>query len=102
MKRFRLNLDLSQEAVAEYLNITREEVSYYENGHRNIPTKVISGFSKLAGVQEFDLYEENGAVSALNLAFAFRADDLSKTDFETIAGFKKIVLNYIKMRDLSA
>ncbi len=99
IKRYRIRLGISQEALADYLGIHREEVSYYENGRRNIPQKSISGMAKLFGVDECVLFEENMEVSSLNLAFAFRADELNRNDLEAIAFFKKMAMNYLKMKN---
>lgn len=101
-KKYRNNLDLKQQEVADYLGIAREEVSYYENGQRVIPTKIVSAFASLVGIAEYDLYQEDQTQSSLNLAFAFRADQLCNEDLTAIAKFKKIVTNYAKMKKLQS
>ena len=50
-------------------------------------------------MDEYDFYEENIAKVNANLAFAFRADELSGDDLKTIASFKKIAMNYLKMKE---
>ena len=41
---------ISQEAVAEYLDTTRQTVSRYENGSNVIPADVLAGLSQLYNV----------------------------------------------------
>lgn len=98
IQRLRKSHGLTQEVFAEYLGINREEVSYYENGSRNIPSKIITKAAQLFAVAEYDLYEENPALASLNVAFAFRSDGLEATDLDSIAQFKTIAMNYLKMR----
>ncbi|MDD2983899.1 MAG: helix-turn-helix transcriptional regulator [Crocinitomicaceae bacterium] len=98
IKYFREKLDLGQQELANYLDITREEVSYYENGKRSIPTDIISKASQLFGVDEYDFYENDAEAICANVAFAFRADYLQSEDLQQIADFRKIVLNYLNMK----
>lgn len=93
---FRDRMNLTQEQLGHYLGISREEVNYYENGKRNIPSLVITKTAELFGIGEYDLYEENADLLETNLAFAFRAN-LCNDDLVHIAEFQKIVRNYIKM-----
>ncbi len=102
LKDFRIKLGLTQDQIAEYLDISREEVSYYETNRRNVPSELISKYSKLFGVDEYDLYEEDSAIKNLNLAFAFRANEISSNDLKVIADFKKIALNYLKIKSALA
>ena len=62
IRQFREGLNLSQSQFAEYLGVTREEVSYYENGHRTIPSKLISKAATLFCVDEYDLFEQDPAL----------------------------------------
>ncbi|MFC4871744.1 helix-turn-helix transcriptional regulator [Negadavirga shengliensis] len=94
----RQKMALTQEQVADYLQINREEVSYYENGKRSMPSSLLSKIANLFGVDEYDLFEEDMGMARVNLALAFRADTLDPEDLEQIAGFKKIVMNYLRMK----
>jgi len=97
-RRFRERMGLTQDAMAQYLNISREEVSYYENGKRPLPTSLISEAAKLFGIDPHVLLEENPEIAAANTALAFRAENLSADDLRQIADFRKIVLNYLQMK----
>ncbi|ADR23136.1 hypothetical protein MATR_30150 [Marivirga tractuosa] len=98
LKRYRESLGLSQVQLADYLSINREEISYYENGKRTMPVKLIEKAAKLFGIDEFDLYESDPEHNDAKVALAFRADSLGKEDLEQIADFRKIVLNYLAMK----
>jgi len=100
IKEFRIKLGLTQDGLAGYLNVSREEVSYFENGKRIVPAALIPKLASLFGVDEYDLFEEDSALSNLNIAFAFRANEISADDLSAIAGFKKIALNYLKIKKL--
>jgi len=97
-KRLRENLHLTQDQLAQYLNKTREEISYYETGKRDIPLPVLEKSADLFGVTLSDFFEENPS----GIAFAFRADDLNKSDLEAISKFKRIMKNYQRINRLMA
>lgn len=100
IRLFREEMGLNQEALAQYLGIAREMISYYENGTRPIPTEQLSKLANLFCIEEYDFYEEDPAKRKLNIAFAFRANALDAKDLDGIAQFKKIVRNYVNMKAL--
>ena len=97
IKLYREKIGISQESLADYLGVSRGEMNYYENGKRTIPSKVIEKASRLFGIDEYDLYDENIETQQANTAFAFRANFLTAEDLGKIADFRRIVLNYLKM-----
>lgn len=100
LQALRRKLGFTQDQVAEFLNINREEISYYENGNRSMPTDLMSQVANLYGVDEYDFFEENLDLATVNLALAFRAESLKPSDLTQIAQFKKIVMNYLRMKSL--
>lgn len=97
---FREILGFSQNELANYLGVKRELISYYENGRRNVPVTVLNKLADIFGVELSELLEEDMKISNANLAFAFRSEDLQPSDLENIASFKRVVLNYLKMKRL--
>ena len=98
LKMWREKLGYSQEKIAEYLGISRENISYFENGDREIPIKHLEKLANLFGIEPIVLMEENPSVSHAEMALAFRnGDDLSAEALNNIAQFKKIVRNYLLM-----
>lgn len=100
IKTFREKLKMTQGELASFIGVSREVVSYYETGSRDIPIAILEKISTVFGVEVIDLMEENPESVNLKLAFAFRANQLSTEDFETIARFQRIVKNYEKMKKL--
>ncbi len=90
---------LSQQQIAEYLGVTREFISLIESGKRDISINNLTKLADLFGIELSDLIEEDNEVQDINLALAFRAND-SSVDLESIASFKRIVLNYMKIESL--
>lgn len=101
IKAFRERLGLNQDQLAEFLGVKREMVSYYENGTRTVPLESIKKLADFFGVELIDLIEENADLKTANVAFAFRANELSPSDFENITTFRKIVKNYLKLTKLN-
>lgn len=96
-KKLRENLGFSQEKVGQYLGCLREEISYYENGTRDIPLSVLEKASDLFGVELIDFFSEE---ETIGIRFAYRAEDSTLEDLNQIARFKKIIKNYQRINRL--
>jgi transcriptional regulator with XRE-family HTH domain len=97
LKCFREKLGYSQSDIAELLGVDRSTISKYELGEREISIINLNKLSDLYGIELEELIMENPVQQNVGLAFAFRKEGLDKEDLESIAGFQKIVKNYIKM-----
>lgn len=97
IKNLREKFSYTQAFIADYLGITAAAVNQYENDARTIPENVIAKLALLYNVEEFDLYEENPEKQNLLTSFAFRADEITPEDMDTISRFKKIISNYVNM-----
>lgn len=98
IRTLREKMGLTQDALAQYLGTSREQVAYYETGKRSTPSAQLSKLANLFCMNEYDFYEEDLQSRGINIAFAFRADEVQPQDLESIAQFKKIVRNYISMK----
>ncbi|RZJ63091.1 MAG: XRE family transcriptional regulator [Flavobacterium sp.] len=98
IKAFRARIGLTQEAMAEYLATSREQVAYYENGSRTVSSEHLAKMADLFCVNEYDFFEADTAQKTVNMALAFRAEELQAVDLVSIAKFKKIVRNYLNMK----
>jgi transcriptional regulator with XRE-family HTH domain len=98
IRQFRERMQLSQNAVADYLGVARETISYYENGNRPAPTSHLQRLADLFGIDAYDFFEADAIEQDINVAFAFRADTLTTEDLDSIAAFRRIVNNYRKMK----
>lgn len=96
-KKLRDNLGFTQEKVGQYLNCTREEISYYETGSREIPLSILERAADLFGVELVDFFSEEESVG---IRIAYRAEDCSVEDMTQIAQFKRIIKNYQRINRL--
>lgn len=92
---------LTQESIAEYLDVSRPVISYYETGERNIPLIHLEKLADLYSVDIEDLMSDSPLVQQAAVAFAFRTDGLRAGDLKCIAEFQKIIKNYLKMQRIS-
>jgi transcriptional regulator with XRE-family HTH domain len=102
MKSLREKFGYVQENVAEYLGISRELVSMYETGEREIPIDVLEKLSNLFCVDPDVFFAETPEEAIAQVAFAFRKDEMDAGDLEQISAFGKIVKNYLKIKKLDA
>ena len=101
LRLFREKMHLSQERLSEILDINRVTISQYETGSRAATIRDLEKIAHFFGVEEADLMEENFEDIAVKIAFAFRADALTDVDFKSIAMFKEIVFNHIRLKKLA-
>ena len=100
IKLYREKNCLSQQTVADYLNIKREALSYYENNERDAPLEILEKLADLYGADLTDFFETNPDLIQTNIAFAFRAEMIEEKDFIQLASFRKAVKNYFKICEL--
>ena len=98
IKRLREQMGLTQEALGQYLGTSREQVGYYELGSRAVSAAHLAKLADLYCMDEYEFYEEDLEKIQINLAFAFRAENISPDNLNTIAQFKRIVKNYLNMK----
>lgn len=97
LKAYREQNKFSQEAVASYLGIKRELLSYYETDAREAAIEVLEKLADLYGADLADFFETELPQINANVAFAFRAEHIAEQDLKELAQFRKIVKNYLKM-----
>ena len=101
IKYFREHNDLSQYDISSYLGIDRSLVSKYEHGEREVPLPVLEKLASLYGVDISVFLESEPAHAALHQALAFRKNKMQPDDLPQLANFRKIVMNYIDIRELA-
>ncbi len=101
IKSIRLEMGLTQEALANYLQTTREQVAYYELGQRPVSSTHLAKLADLFCINEYDFYEEDPVKRSIHVAFAFRAGLLNNEDLQQVAAFKKVVRNYVNMKSVT-
>lgn len=102
IKMIRERLGYTQDDLAKYLSVPRPTISYIETGERPCTFDHLERLSVLFNVDLANLLEEDGNAQTLNCAFAFRTNELSPTDLDSIADFQLVVRNYMKMKNLAS
>lgn len=102
IKSLREKFGYLQENVAEFLGVSRELVSMYETGEREVPIDNLEKLSNLFGLEAECFFAENPEEAMAHVAFAFRKNELEASDLQEIASFGKIVKNYLKIKKLNA
>ena len=100
IKTLRDRFGYNQDAVANFLGIKREMISYYETGAREIPLEILEKLADLFGVDLEIFFSDSAEDAITELAFAFRAEELNENDLESIASFRKIIKNYQRITRL--
>ena len=100
IKTLREKFGYSQDAVANFLGVKREMISYYETGARETPLAILEKLADLFGVDLEIFFSDNLENATTELAFAFRADELNEKDLESIAAFRRIIKNYQRITNL--
>jgi len=99
LKRFRKEMNISQEQIAEYLNLKQSSISKFESGERNLSMSNIEKVCSLFGIQTSDIFKEQS--NSKKILPSFRNTDLSISSLKDIANINKIALNIIEMRLIS-
>jgi transcriptional regulator with XRE-family HTH domain len=100
LKSLREKFGYVQENVAAFLGISRELVSMYETGEREIPVEVLEKLGDLFCIDPEAFFAETPEEAMTQVAFAFRKDEIDPNDLKEIAAFGKIVKNYLKIKKL--
>jgi transcriptional regulator with XRE-family HTH domain len=100
IKLFREKSGVSQTDVADYCGIKREILSYYENEKREVSLLHLEKIAEFLSVDMRAFLEENPSEIQPDYALAFRANELTPSDRDQIAYFKRIVKNYLKMKTI--
>lgn len=100
IKAYRDKNGFSQQTVADYLQIKRETLSYYETNEREAPLDILERLADLYGAELTDFFETDPTLIQTNIAFAFRAEAIDDSDLSHLAFFRKAVKNYFKICEL--
>lgn len=103
IKQLREGHGLTQQQLADYLEVNRVVLSYFESGERKPALPVLEKLASLFGLEVADLLAPDATTQTLNAAFAFRsAGSLHSQHLAHIASFRRIVSNYLKMKRIAS
>ena len=80
LRKLRKYMGLTQEQVAEILNIGRDAILRIEKGERKIDLQELMNFSKLYSISLEELTSEEHIINSSNIAFARGFNELSEKD----------------------
>lgn len=100
IKGLRERYGYTQEKLANFLDIKREMVSFYETNEREAPLEILEKLSDLFGVELSVFFNETIEEAMTEVVFAFRKDSVNESDMKKLSDFGKIVKNYIKINRL--
>lgn len=97
-KNIRKKIGISQEEMANYLNLEQSSISKFENGERTLQISHLEKACCLFGININDLFKENLNIEILSPSF--RKDELNFNSLPDIAKINQIALNIIDMKKL--
>jgi transcriptional regulator with XRE-family HTH domain len=92
LKEARDRVGLTQEQTANALGILREQLSYYENGRREIDVVSLAKLADLYGYS-INYFLEKLEHPKEEILLAFRADQFAPEDLPTIAWVQRFTRN---------
>lgn len=98
LKELRKADKITQEQLAQYLNVDQTMIAKLENGTRSFNTTMIDKICSLFGCTEEYLTGESEEYIPMN--FAFRSSGIEAEDLESIAAVNKIAMNLRYMNGL--
>ena len=93
LRKLRKYMGLTQEQVAEILNLGRDAILRIERGSRKIDLQELMNFSKLYNISMDELTTEEHAISSSDVAFARGFNELSEKD-------KKEIISLIEYKNI--
>ncbi len=98
LKQLRKESKITQEQLAQYLDVDQTMITKMENGTRSLNVTLIEKICNLFGCSEDYLMGEDDVYIPLN--FAFRANGVQAEDLESIAVINKIAMNIRYMNEM--
>lgn len=98
LKALRKDSKITQEQLAQFLNVDQTLIAKIENGTRSLSTTMIDKLCSLFCCSEEYLMGESEDYIPLN--FAFRSSGIEAEDLDSIAAVNKIAMNLKYMNKL--
>lgn len=99
IKLFREMNNFTQKEVANFIDITQEEMSYIENSKREIRIAVLDRLSNLFSIPIKYFLMEN-VTDQPDSIMSFRSDTLDKDTLNAISLINKFASNYINLKKI--
>ncbi len=91
LRQLRKESGITQEQLAQYLEVDQTMITKLENGTRNLNTTLLEKICSLFGCTEEYLLGQDDIYIPLN--FAFRTSSIQSDDLESVAAINRIAMN---------
>ena len=91
IRMMREKMGLTQGEIGKFLGLEQSHLSKIENGERTLSSDMLDRLSHLFGVPAAEII--SGQCPECKLSVAFRKQELTADDFETISAINRIALN---------
>lgn len=98
LKELRKESNLTQEQLANYLEVDQSLITKIENGTRALNITMVEKICSLFGCSEDYLFGNSN--DYIPLKFAFRANLINEEDLQSIAAVNRIAMNIKYMNEL--
>lgn len=98
LKELRIESKLTQDQLAQFLDVDQSLITKLENGSRSLSVSLIDKICSLFGCTESYLMMESDEYIPLN--FAFRSNSIQTEDLQSIAAVNKIAMNLRYMNEM--
>lgn len=95
-KKLRKKINITQEQMADYLNLEQSTISKFESGERSLSVTNLEKSCALFGINTNDIYKKSATSNVLSPSF--RKTTLSISSLEDIANINRIAMNVIEMK----
>lgn len=97
-KKLRKKINVTQEQMAEYLNLEQSSISKFESGERTISVSNLERACSLFGIHQNDIYKDLKNLNVLSPSF--RKTNLSSSSLEDVSNINKIAMNILEMNEI--
>lgn len=97
IRRLRIDKGITQQSLAEYLEVDQSFISKIESSERNLNVEIVEKLADLFACNVRDLVDDDKEVKLLSLSFRNKIDNV--TDLEHIGYANKIVKDFIEIID---
>lgn len=97
IKNLRIKKGITQQNLAEYLEVDQSYISKIESNERNINVEIVEKLADIFACDVRDLVDENREVKELSLSFRNKIDNV--TSLEHLGYANKIVRDFIEIVD---
>lgn len=94
-KQLRKKLNITQDQMAEFLNLEQSSISKFESGERTLSVNNLEKACLLFGIPANEIYEDSNNIRELSPSF--RKTNISKESLTDISNINKLAMNIMEM-----